>query len=86
MPMVRMCGRYRRLLRTGKPANVVTVAIARELPAFVWAIANHSHAPNCRGPDATAPQQRSATAKEPHPTIIVLRTAGRGGRSGQPST
>jgi transposase len=36
---VRLCGRYRRLLRTGKPANVVTVAIARELAAFVWAIA-----------------------------------------------
>lgn len=36
---VRLCARYRRLLRAGKPANVVTVAIARELAAFVWAIA-----------------------------------------------
>jgi transposase len=36
---VRLCARYRRLLRTGKPVNVVTVAIARELAAFVWAIA-----------------------------------------------
>jgi hypothetical protein len=31
--------RYRRLVRTGKPANVVTTAIARELAGFVWAIA-----------------------------------------------
>jgi transposase len=36
---VRLCARYRRLARTGKPANVVTAAIARELAGFVWAIA-----------------------------------------------
>ena len=36
---VRLCARYRRLHRTGKPTNVVTVAIARELAAFAWAIA-----------------------------------------------
>ena len=36
---VRLCARYRRLLRAGKPTNVVTVAIVRELAAFVWAIA-----------------------------------------------
>src|SRR6202049_1689506 len=36
---VRLCARYRRLARTGKPANVVTTAIARELSGFVWAIA-----------------------------------------------
>jgi hypothetical protein len=36
---VRLCARYRRLVRTGKPANVVTAAIARELVGFVWAIA-----------------------------------------------
>ena len=35
----RLCARYRRLTRTGKPANVVTAAIARELAGFVWAIA-----------------------------------------------
>jgi len=35
----RLCARYRRLLRAGKPTNVVTVAIARELAAFGWAIA-----------------------------------------------
>ena len=36
---VRLCARYRRLARAGKPANVVTTAIARELAGFVWAIA-----------------------------------------------
>ena len=35
----RLCGRYRKLARTGKPATVVTAAIARELVGFVWAIA-----------------------------------------------
>ena len=38
---VRLCARYRRLARTGKPANVVTTAIARELTGFIWAIARH---------------------------------------------
>jgi len=36
---VRLCARYRRLRCAGKPTNVVTVAIARELAAFAWAIA-----------------------------------------------
>jgi transposase len=36
---VRLCARYRRLHRAGKPTNVVTVSIARELAAFAWAIA-----------------------------------------------
>ena len=35
----RLCRRYRKLARTGKPATVVTAAIARELAGFVWAIA-----------------------------------------------
>ena len=38
---LRLCARYRRLARTGKPANVVTAAIARELTGFIWAIARH---------------------------------------------
>ena len=37
----RLCSRYRRLAKAGKPTNVVCVAIARELAAFVWAIATH---------------------------------------------
>jgi transposase len=36
---VRLCKRYRRLVSRGKHANVVTVAIARELIGFMWAIA-----------------------------------------------
>ena len=36
---VRLCGRYRKLTRAGKPATAVTTAIARELSGFVWAIA-----------------------------------------------
>ena len=36
---VRLCTRYRRLQNTGKPQNVIVVAIAREMAAFVWAIA-----------------------------------------------
>lgn len=36
---VRLCTRYRRLVSRGKHPNVVTVAIARELSGFMWAIA-----------------------------------------------
>jgi transposase len=36
---IRLCKRYRRLVAKGKHANVVTVAIARELVGFMWAIA-----------------------------------------------
>ena len=38
---LRLCARYRRLARTGKPANIVTAGIARELTGFIWAIAQH---------------------------------------------
>jgi transposase len=38
----RLCGRYRKLARAGKPANVVTAAIARELAGFAWAIAKQA--------------------------------------------
>jgi hypothetical protein len=77
-----LCARYRRLLRAGKPTNVVTVAIARELAAFAWAIATTvmpPFEPTRRGAAVNSKQRR------PIPTIIRLRTAGRGGRSGQPS-
>ncbi len=36
---VRLCKRYRRLAARGKHANVTIIAIARELLAFMWAIA-----------------------------------------------
>jgi transposase len=38
----RLCGRYRKLARAGKPPNVITAAIARELAGFVWAIARQA--------------------------------------------
>ena len=38
---LRLCARYRRLTAAGKPANVVTAAIAREMLGFAWAIARH---------------------------------------------
>ena len=36
---VRLCSRYRKLTKAGKPATTVTTAIARELSGFVWSIA-----------------------------------------------
>lgn len=36
---MRLCTRYRRMRLTGKPQNIIVVAIAREMAAFVWAIA-----------------------------------------------
>ncbi len=36
---LRLCTRYRRLRARGKATQVVVVAIARELVAFMWAIA-----------------------------------------------
>ena len=41
---MRLCERYRRLARTGMPANIVTTAIARELSGFIWAIARQAMA------------------------------------------
>jgi transposase len=41
----RLCARYRKLAKSGKPANVVTTAIARELAGFVWAIAQQVELP-----------------------------------------
>ncbi len=34
-----LCTRYRRLTARGKTANVVNVAIAREMVGFIWSIA-----------------------------------------------
>lgn len=36
---LRLCGRYQRLVSRGKSANLVVTAIARELAAFMWAVA-----------------------------------------------
>lgn len=37
---VRLCGRFRKLFGYGKNKKTVVIAIARELSAFMWAIAN----------------------------------------------
>ena len=36
---VRLCSRYRRLVAKGKRTQVAITAVARELAAFIWAIA-----------------------------------------------
>jgi transposase len=38
---IRLCARYRRLTAAGKKRPVVIAAIAREMAAFLWAIAQH---------------------------------------------
>jgi transposase len=38
---IRLCARYRRLNAAGKKLPVVIAAIAREMAAFLWAIARH---------------------------------------------
>jgi len=40
---VRLCARYRALMARGKNKNVVVVAIARELAAYIWDIAQQVH-------------------------------------------
>jgi transposase len=42
---LRLCARYRKLAQAGKPANIVTTAIARELAGFVWAAARQVRVP-----------------------------------------
>lgn len=42
---LRLCSRYRRLYNKGKAKQVVVTAIARELCAFMWAIANEVQMP-----------------------------------------
>lgn len=42
---LRLCSRYRHLWAKGKIKQVVVTAIARELCAFMWAIANETEAP-----------------------------------------
>ena len=36
--LLRLCRRYKRLLHKGKHRNVVVIAIAREMAAFIWSI------------------------------------------------
>jgi len=36
---LRLCRRYQRLMHRGKHRNVIVTAIAREMIAYIWAIA-----------------------------------------------
>lgn len=49
---LRLCRRYQRLLKKGKPNNVVVTAIAREMIAYIWSIAKEVVLP------MTDPKQR----------------------------
>jgi hypothetical protein len=40
---IRLCARYRRLSVCGKTANVVNVAIARDMVGFIWSIGTRSN-------------------------------------------
>jgi transposase len=62
-PQVRLCQRDRRLVSRGQHANVVTVAMARELAGFMWAIAREVPiTPEDHKRERIPP----ATAKVPH--------------------
>ena len=41
---LRLCARYRKMVARKKPNNVVVIAIALELAAFMWAIAQEVRA------------------------------------------
>ena len=41
---LRLCARYRRMMAKKKPNKVVVIAIAREIAAFIWAIAQEARA------------------------------------------
>ena len=42
---VRLCKRFRKLIAHGKHPNVAVTAVARELVAFLWAIAQQVQLP-----------------------------------------
>jgi transposase len=76
---VRLCKRYRRLVSRGKHANVVTVAIARELAGFMWAIAKQVPVTRQRGTSerckpSPAPAMPSRAAPTTEPVVPVLST------------
>ena len=55
---LRLCSRYRKLMASGKRQTVVTVAIAREMSAFLWAIGSYGSTA------AAAVQPRPAVASQ----------------------
>jgi transposase len=80
---IRLCARYRRMHAAGRSTKVVTVAIARELAAFVWAIA--TTVPIATKAMARSDKRTPESKGRNRQLQNMLRIAGRGGRSGQPS-
>jgi hypothetical protein len=72
---LRLCARYRRLAARGKPQTIVVTAIAREMAAFIWAIARHVQ------PVQETSTHLTATKENPslHPAISTpsIRTSAR---------
>ena len=75
---LRLCARYRKLARTGKPANIVTTAIARELSGFVWAIARQVAVTTDGSHKTNDPSQRRRQRTTQHRTSGQGRGRGRG--------
>ena len=73
---LRLCSRYRKLMASGKRQTVVTVAIAREMSAFLWAIGQRCS--RCRQPDQEAAVEhfhiRSKGLTASHPCCASLET------------
>jgi hypothetical protein len=67
---MRLCGRFRSLIRKGKLPSIVATAIARELSAFIWAINREVIAPG----EGLVPTVRSLTPCSP-PSRRGLATA-----------
>ena len=69
---VRLCARYRRLAARGKAQTVVTTAIAREMAAFIWAIARHVQPvePSCSGEIPTTRKQQEKVRQQ-KPTRVA---------------
>jgi hypothetical protein len=65
----RLCRRYRKLARAGKPPTVVTAAIARELAGFVWAIARQAQ-PSPPRMAALRPAPRATVITAIQPTVV----------------
>ena len=67
---MRLCGRFRSLIRKGKLPSIVATAIARELSAFIWAINREVMAPG----EGLVPTAHSVTPCSP-PSRRGLATA-----------
>jgi hypothetical protein len=75
---VRLCKRFRRLVARGKHPNVAVTAIARELIAFMWAIAKQM-------PIATSTAASSRVGVEARPRCTAQPSTTLRGGSGRPS-